>query len=91
MDTPWHEQDDFWQTFYPTMFAEGHWQTATGDIDNFLALTGAEPGTVAMDLACGPGRHALEMARRGFRVTGVDRTASYLENARQQALQENLS
>src|SRR3989475_11807180 len=40
------------------------------------------PGATVLDLCCGPGRHALEFARRGFQVTGVDRTARYLETAR---------
>jgi SAM-dependent methyltransferase len=33
----------------------------------------------------------LELARRGFRVTGVDRTAAYLEQARRQAEAEGLT
>lgn len=32
-----------------------------------------------LDLGCGTGRHALEMARRGVSVTGVDRSATMLE------------
>lgn len=31
----------------------------------------APPGR-ALDLACGPGRHALEFARRGWQVTAID-------------------
>lgn len=44
-----------------------------------------------LDLCCGPGRHVLEFARRGFRVTGVDRTQRYLEAARATALSEGLA
>ncbi len=36
-----------------------------------------------LDLACGFGRHSLELARRGFSVTGVDITPSYIEFARE--------
>jgi SAM-dependent methyltransferase len=32
----------------------------------------ARPGARVLDLACGTGGHALELARLGFRVTGVD-------------------
>lgn len=35
------------------------------------ALEGLPPGR-AVDLAAGPGRHALELARRGWTVTAVD-------------------
>jgi SAM-dependent methyltransferase len=40
-----------------------------------------EPASAVLDLACGYGRHAVEMARRGHRVTGMDFNAHYLEIA----------
>jgi len=43
-----------------------------------------------LDLCCGPGRHSLELSRRGFTVTGVDRTAAYLDRAKKQAEAEGL-
>lgn len=43
-----------------------------------------------LDLACGYGRHSLELARRGFDVTGVDITPAYIEYASAQARSENL-
>lgn len=44
-----------------------------------------------LDLACGFGRHSLELARRGFDVTGVDITPDYIEYASQMAEKENLN
>ena len=44
-----------------------------------------------LDLCCGPGRHSLELARRGYIVKGVDRTAKYLESARAKAAAEGLT
>jgi SAM-dependent methyltransferase len=44
-----------------------------------------------LDLCCGPGRHSVELARRGMRVTGVDRTRPYLRRARRKAAREGLS
>lgn len=35
-----------------------------------------------LDLACGHGRHALELARRGYRITGLDLSAFFLAEAR---------
>ena len=43
-----------------------------------------------LDLACGIGRHSLELARRGFCVTGIDITHDYTEYAAQAAKEENL-
>ena len=88
---PWHEDDKFWQTFAPMMFGQKCWEVVPTEIDQVVALLGIEPGTRILDLCCGPGRHSLELARRGFRVTGVDRTAAYLEKARKQAKSETLT
>ena len=44
-----------------------------------------------LDLCCGIGRHSLELARRGYRVVGVDANAHYLNRARQKAKQEGLA
>ena len=38
-----------------------------------------------LDLACGYGRHSLELVRRGYDVTGVDIRAAYSEDAAEQA------
>lgn len=43
-----------------------------------------------LDLCCGPGRHSLLLARRGFRVTGLDYSAAYIGQARAAALRARL-
>lgn len=49
-----------------------------------------EPGARILDLGCGHGRHSLELARRGFRVTGADLSVRSLELAREAAAAEGL-
>jgi SAM-dependent methyltransferase len=41
-----------------------------------------QPGARLLDVPCGNGRHAIELARRGCRVTGVDMAAEYIDEAR---------
>lgn len=48
-------------------------------------LLGLEPGTEVLDLACGHGRIASRLAARGARVSGLDATAMFLEQARADA------
>jgi SAM-dependent methyltransferase len=57
---------------------------AAGQVSQLLALAGVTGGAV-LDLCCGPGRHSLEFARRGFTVTGVDRSPFLLERAHEKA------
>lgn len=45
-------------------------------------LIGAKPPANVLDVPCGTGRIAVELAALGYRVTGVDLTAEYLEDAR---------
>jgi SAM-dependent methyltransferase len=52
-----------------------------------LQLNGSER---VLDLACGFGRHSLELARRGCRVVGVDITADYVAEARRRARENSL-
>lgn len=47
-----------------------------------LGLTGSER---ILDLACGFGRHCLELSRRGYAVVGVDIEPALIADARQQA------
>lgn len=43
------------------------------------------PDAEVLDLACGWGRHSVEMARHGFRVTGMDWSETLLARARKRA------
>jgi D-alanine-D-alanine ligase len=56
------------------------------EIDLFLGLLPLAQHAHILDVCCGQGRHALELARRGFaNVAGVDRSAFLLEQARARA------
>jgi len=86
----WHEQDFFWKTVYPILFSKHRLSDAPGEVDRIVSLLEITPGATVLDLCCGVGRHSLELARRGFNVTGVDRTRFYLEKASKKAEEEGL-
>jgi len=48
-------------------------------------------GSTVLDVGCGPGRHALALARRGAIVTGVDISEEFVALARQAADAEGLA
>lgn len=87
---PWHEDDAFWETWGPVMLTDQRLADAVEQVENVISLLGIKPGAHVLDLGCGVGRHSLELARRGFQVTGVDRTQKYLEQASRQAQKEGL-
>jgi len=88
-EMPWFQDSTFWEDFGPVIFDDNRIRNTPVEIDRVLARTGLESGAV-LDLCCGPGRHSLELARRGFAVTGVDITTAYLDQARTTASAEDL-
>lgn len=87
--TAWHEQDDFWETV--PLFGPERMEIAPQEVDQIIAMLDLKTGAAILDMCCGVGRHSLEFARRGYSVTGVDRTAAYLRTARDAADAEGLS
>ena len=81
----WFEDESLWRELYPYVFPVERVAAAQGQVTQLLTLAGVTVGAV-LDLCCGPGRHAVEFARRGFAVTGVDRSPFLLERARERAL-----
>ena len=45
-------------------------------------LAGLPPGSRVLDVPCGYGRHTVPLAAEGYRVVGLDRSASQLDEAR---------
>lgn len=88
--TIWYEDDEFWRTCVGHLLRD-RLDQAPEEVERIIRLVGIDPPGTVLDLGCGIGRHALELARRGFRVTGVDRTREFLTEARAQAKAEGLA
>ncbi len=83
---------DWYKNIWTLDIRDQSWVEETGDqVDFLIQALHLSGGERILDLACGFGRHALELARRGFLVTGVDITPDYIAFAREQAQRENLS
>jgi ubiquinone/menaquinone biosynthesis C-methylase UbiE len=84
--SPQETWDAFFSDFYLRVHAgveprdEAHAQALAA-----ARLSGCPDGGDLLDVACGFGRHAVPLARAGFRVTGVDRSAPLLDEARRRA------
>ncbi len=69
----WFADEEFWEAFYPFVFSAPRLAGGQPESEAIARLTGVHGGNV-LDLACGPGRHAIAFSRAGFRVTAVDRS-----------------
>jgi len=58
---------------------------APAEAQFIIAAAGLKSGMEVLDVACGPGRHSIELSKRGLSVTGVDCTKGYLAEARAKA------
>jgi SAM-dependent methyltransferase len=88
--TSWYENDEFWSATEFFMFSAERYAAAKTEVESAVKLLSLKPGAKVLDLCCGPARHALELARRGYKVTGVDRTRIYLERAKKSAQDQDL-
>lgn len=50
-----------------------------------------QPGDNILDIPCGFGRHAIELAKRGFNVTGIDISPTFLKSLNEQVITGNLT
>ena len=87
----WYEQDGFWKLIAPLLFNSERMQTAVQEVEQIVSLLKLQPGMRICDLCCGSGRHSLELTRRGYCVTGVDRTSLYIEQSKKKANEQGLN
>ncbi|TAK88318.1 MAG: class I SAM-dependent methyltransferase [Betaproteobacteria bacterium] len=80
----WFADEEFWEALYPFLFGAQRLAAGESESQAIARLTGVSGGRL-LDLACGPGRHAIAFARSGFRVTAVDRSTFLLGKAATQA------
>ena len=74
--------DDDYLRIYRAMISP---ETTAAEVDFLEAALAPPAGGAVLDVACGYGRHAIGLARRGYRVTGVDFNPQYLEAAGREA------
>lgn len=77
---------DWYATAFTGMSAEMAWTERTEqEIKRALTMLRPQGGERVLDLACGTGRHSLELVRQGFSVVGVEIGEELVEIARQDA------
>jgi ubiquinone/menaquinone biosynthesis C-methylase UbiE len=60
-------------------------QNTSQEIEFMLDILNLPLGASILDVGCGTGRHSVELARKGFAVTGIDLSSGMLAQARDKA------
>jgi SAM-dependent methyltransferase len=86
---PWYEEvfdEDFLRTLPFTTPAQ-----TKREVDFIRDALAPPKGSEVLDVACGYGRHALELAQQGFRLTGLDLSLPLLIRAADDAQRRRLA
>jgi SAM-dependent methyltransferase len=94
METRHETWDPFWAQKLRLEFFAGQWDRYRKAADaraQWLEQTfNLDKSRPVLSLACGEGGIELALARRGFRVTGIDANSAFVFHAREQASDEGL-
>jgi ubiquinone/menaquinone biosynthesis C-methylase UbiE len=77
--------DELFDELYLKTYADREPGDAREDAIGAAHLAGIEPPADVLDAPCGYGRHSLALAEAGYRVTGADRSAVLLDEARRRS------
>jgi 2-polyprenyl-3-methyl-5-hydroxy-6-metoxy-1,4-benzoquinol methylase len=73
---------------YGHMFTDERAEKESAFVSSALDL---QPGASVLDLCCGQGRHSVQLAKRGLKVTGLDLNPDYVELAQQAAIAHHVA
>lgn len=84
----WYESlfDNYAKKYDNESFTQG----TSGECNFIEEELGKNKELNILDVGCGTGRHAIELTRRGYQVTGIDLSESQLARAREKAQENNV-
>ena len=85
---PWYEElfTNYAETYDKESFTKG----TVGEVDFLEREFDYDKTKTILDIGCGTGRHAIELAKRGYHVTGIDLSESQLMQAKEKAQREHV-
>jgi SAM-dependent methyltransferase len=69
---------------YDALYQDKDYEKECDFLEEIFRKYDYQPGSI-LDMGCGTGNHALILAKRGYEVTGIDRSADMLAAARRKA------
>jgi 2-polyprenyl-3-methyl-5-hydroxy-6-metoxy-1,4-benzoquinol methylase len=85
---PWYEElfTNYANAYDKEFFTQG----TVAEVDFIEAEIQSDRSKTILDIGCGTGRHAIELAKRGYSVVGIDLSESQLQKAREKAQREGV-
>jgi 2-polyprenyl-3-methyl-5-hydroxy-6-metoxy-1,4-benzoquinol methylase len=78
-----------WEKFFdshaPVYMDNVFVKNTLAEIDFILEELRLNPGSKILDVGCGTGRHAIELSKRGYHVTGVDISSGMIAEGKKNA------
>jgi len=89
VEKQWYETlfENYARTYDRETFTKGTIQ----ETDFIEQEVGFDKSKLILDIGCGTGRHSIELAKRGYSVTGIDLSESQLKRAREKAEEAGLN
>ena len=69
--------------YYHQLYFKRDDKEAAAFIDNLISYLKPAPNSTMLDVACGRGRHSIQLAGKGFDVTGIDLSDDSINDALQ--------
>ena len=77
--------------YYHSLYSHRNHQEAADFISQLIDLIQPAKDAHILDVACGRGRHALEVYRHGYAVTGIDLSPENVKYAKEEARKKQTS
>ena len=83
-----------WESFFdahaPQYMNNGFTKNTISEVDFVMEELKLPEGSSILDVGCGTGRHSIELAKRGYKVTGIDLSSGMLLEAKKSAAEANV-
>jgi 2-polyprenyl-3-methyl-5-hydroxy-6-metoxy-1,4-benzoquinol methylase len=89
MQKQWYES--FFENYAQKYDLENFTQGTVGECDFIEKELAFDKSLKILDVGCGTGRHAIELSKRGYHVTGIDLSEAQLKRAGEKAEANNLT
>ncbi|MCK4386006.1 MAG: class I SAM-dependent methyltransferase [candidate division Zixibacteria bacterium] len=83
----------WWQKFFDEHYLKIYKdleKETSGEVEAIVKMMDLKPEAKILDLCCGYGRHSIEFAQRGFKVTGYDLSDFFIEKAKKDSAEMGL-